>query len=555
MKSIFTSICFLIVSTIALPQPSWNQTVSKGNSTDRELCVKGNHGYEANTSGIICKALGDDRDTTFGIAGLVTTDFTLSDDVILSITLQPDGKIIATGASTDLSLRSAFAIARYNVDGSLDQSFGTDGKVTTYLGPGSDIPYAVILQPDRKILAAGTSFREGNPGGLDYDFAVVRYGPDGTLDTSFSHDGIQLISFSTSKDVARSMALQPDGKILLAGLGHESLYQYLSVVRLNSNGSIDSTFSSDGKIESYDGWSTANMIWVQPDDKILVSGTLQDANNVFHEFLARYNPDGSPDTSFSSDGIDTTAFRITAASFPDGGKIVSSGSLDNGNDEDMAIARFNPDGTLDGSFGANGISVIPIPGSNETIKYQLIQFDDKIILTGRSIVDTLSYVICAQYNPDGSLDTGFNQNGVMILNSDNSWSNYEMEDVRLQPNGKILAAGRSFNGTDWDFKLIRYLTSLELGTVEFAESKNSLWIYPNPITSGAMMEYTLKSRETINIQLSDLQGKTIKTFINNQNQEAGTHQQMIAFPDELAPGFYFITLSSVSGRVCIKIVK
>jgi len=217
----------------------------------------------------------------------VTTDFGGS-DYGFSVALQPDGKIVVAGyAGGD------FALARYNSDGALDTSFGSGGKVTTDFG-GSYHPdgFSVALQPDGKIVVAGYA------GG---DFALARYNSDGALDTSFGSGGKVTTDFGGS-DAGYSVALQPDGKIVVAGYAGLDF----ALARYNSDGALDTSFGTGGKVTTdfSGGRDVGYSVALQPDGKIVVAGY---AGVDFA--LARYNSDGALDTSFGSGGKVTTDFR------------------------------------------------------------------------------------------------------------------------------------------------------------------------------------------------------------------------------------------------------
>src|SRR4029079_2637604 len=186
-------------------------------------------------------------DTTFDGDGKLTTDFgaAFNNDVASAITVQPDGKILVAGSGSSFSAsNSDFAVARYNPDGSLDTSFAGVGKFTFGLGGFNDFASDVVLQPDGKILIAGTTFIDS---GSHSDFAVVRLNSDGSFDTTFDGDGRLITNLGLFDQVA-SLALQPDGKILVAGGTSTGAGFDFALVRYNSNGSLDTTFDGDGKL-------------------------------------------------------------------------------------------------------------------------------------------------------------------------------------------------------------------------------------------------------------------------------------------------------------------
>src|SRR6476659_154052 len=247
-----------------------------------------------------------DLDPTFSGDGKQTTDFGFGSGSAEATVRQPDGKIVVAGSTPGGDYR--FALARYNPDGSLDTSFSSDGKQTTDLG-GFDQANGVALQADGKIVVVG--FTGGG------DFALARYNSNGSLDTSFSGDGMQTTDFG-GNDQAKAVAVQGDGKIVVAGNGGPGG----AVARYNPNGSLDTSFSGDGKQTT--NFLSASGIALQGDGKIAVVGS---SGNDFG--LARYNANGSLDTSFSGDGKQTTDFggaeRATGVALQGDGKIDALG--------------------------------------------------------------------------------------------------------------------------------------------------------------------------------------------------------------------------------------
>lgn len=215
-------------------------------------------------------------DTTFGTAGLVTTDFGGSVDRAFAMALQPDGKLVVVGDAD-----ANFALARYNSNGSLDESFGAGGKVITSFG-GTDQAAGVILQPDGKIVVAGQTDT-----GLSIDFAVVRYMPDGSLDGAFGSGGRVTTNFlGNSDDLGSAVALQPDGKIVVGGSSEDNF----AVARYTPEGILDSTFGSEGKVTTnLGGEDLLHALALQPDGAIVAVGESAD-----HFALARYQAFAGP---------------------------------------------------------------------------------------------------------------------------------------------------------------------------------------------------------------------------------------------------------------------
>ncbi|MCC7067988.1 MAG: hypothetical protein IT523_05995, partial [Burkholderiales bacterium] len=240
--------------------------------------------------------------------------------------------------------------------GDLDTTFGAGfGMVRTAIGTGIDLGNAIALQPDGKIVVAGYCWN-----GSDYDFCLARYLANGTLDTSFGSGGTVITPIGSANDYGRAIALQPDGKIVVAGICRGASDQDVCLARYQANGSLDTSFNLTGKVISPIGSSgeSAQAIALQPDGKIVVAGRCYNGNNV--DFcLARYHPNGALDTSFDSDGkvitpIGSSSNSAGAIALQPDGKIVVAGRCDNGGNDDFCLARYQANGTLDTSFGSAG---------------------------------------------------------------------------------------------------------------------------------------------------------------------------------------------------------
>jgi uncharacterized delta-60 repeat protein len=399
-----------------------------------------------------------DLDTSFDTDGKVTTAIGAGNDFAYSIALQSDGKILVAGYS-DNGSNNDFAVVRYNANGSPDTSFGTDGKVTTAIGAQSDYAQSVALQSDGKIVVAGYSFIVGN-----YDFAVVRYNTNGSLDTSFGTDGKVTTAIGAGNDFAHSMALQSDGKIVVAGeiatgVGSDNF----AVVRYNTNGSLDTSFGTDGKVTTAIGAGSdlAYSMALQSDGKIVVVGS--SGNIINYGFaVVRYNTDGSLDTSFDTDGKVTTAIGAIgdvaySIDLQSDGKIVVAGTSYNGSSYDFAVVRYNTDGSLDTSFDTDG-KVTTAIGAIGDVAYSIdLQTDGKIVVAGTSYNGSNNDFAVVRYNTNGSLDTSFDTDGKVATaigaSSDSAYS------IALQSDGKIVVAGGSYNGSNDDFAVVRYIAS------------------------------------------------------------------------------------------------
>lgn len=375
-------------------------------------------------------------DSSFDNDGKCITAFGISTDTGSSLALQSDGKIVVAG-TTSTGINSSFAVLRHNADGTLDASFGNNGKLTTDITNERDYGYAVALQNDGKIVVAGASSNST-------DFAVARYNVDGTLDTSFDGDGKLITDFGGS-DTAFSVGLQSDGKLVAAGPSHKPDQVAFAVVRYQLDGSLDSSFDGDGMITTHIGSSdeSANSVALQRDGKIVVAGYVSDGSNP--DFgVARYNADGTLDLSFDGDGMLTTDIgngysRGSCVVVQNDGKIVVAGESGSYGNFDIAVARYNSEGTLDMSFDGDGMVATDFMGNDEYGSSVVLQPDGKIVVAGRSGTFKNYDFAMVRYNADGTLDRSFDGDGMLTTDFSGSDDNYF--SIALQNDGKIVVAG------------------------------------------------------------------------------------------------------------------
>jgi uncharacterized delta-60 repeat protein len=392
-------------------------------------------------------------DLSFGRAGVTTTDFGGNDDVASAIAVQADGKIVVAGFSDSVDPRYDFALARYNSDGTLDTTFGIDGLVTTGFFGYGDLAYALAIQPDGKIVAAGTAYLISGYS----DFALARYNKDGSLDHTFGDKGKITTDFYGGIDEVWGLAIQPDGKIIAAGRAISRITNDdFALARYNPDGSLDGTFGTGGKVvtDFFGKNDLASTLALQPDGCILAGGTVGDSVGDFRFFaLARYLSDGSLDRAFGGGKIATdiggTTNVASAVAVQKDGKIVLAGASLRSS-FDFALVRYGWDGVIDSGFGEGGLVTADFGGTDAAYA-MAIQGNGKIVIAGRAME---GFFALARYNDDGSIDHTFGVEGKMTIGFG---GNSEAKAIAIQSDGKLLAAGRVYDQTTRsDFALVRY---------------------------------------------------------------------------------------------------
>ncbi len=422
----------------------------------------------------------------------VTPSTSIDTDQALGMALQADGKMILVGAvQIDAYGNYDFGVTRLNSDGSLDTTFGTNGKKTIsfdlggldangHLSLDQDIATCVAIQADGKIVVGGYAQRDGFG---NFDFAVVRLNTDGSLDTTFSSDGKAVVAFDYGgggDDRATGVAIQADGKIVLVGYCQkESLGDNdIALARLKTDGSLDTSFTGDGR--KYIGFNNSGAgddrgaaVKVQPDGSIVVVGYAQASGAGNDDFaIARVTPNGTLDRSFSSDGKKTIAFnlggtgndRATSLALQADGAIVVGGTASSTQgDGDFAITRIKKNGSMDKSFSGDGRKTVDFnlgASLEDQATGVAIQADGKIVLGGLAQVSaTGDFDFAAtRLTTDGELDTSFSTDGKKSIpfnmgGSDNDVAN----GLVIQSDGKIVLFGHSLrtDPANTDFAVAR----------------------------------------------------------------------------------------------------
>ena len=388
-------------------------------------------------------------DASFGPGGKVTTPST---GIANAVALQSDGKIVTAGGP--------FTLTRHNPDGSIDAGFGTNGKVTTAFGSGSGLANDVAVQGDGKIVVAGsTRARAGFSN--DDDFALRRYNPDGSLDTTFGTGGIVSTDFAALADSVTAVAIQSDGKIVVAGQAQGPSGTDLGLARYNADGSLDATFGINGKLitDVAGGFDFTSAMRLQPDGAIVVLAriSLAGSNVIGTQALVRYSTSGSLDAAFGTGGkvIGGGNAPVNAMALQGDGSILVAGSINAGSSSSaFGLMRFFSNGSVDSAFGT--VSTAFFTSGNGTIgRGVAVQSDGRIVLIGEAASGASSTfdLAIARYDANGSLDNTFGTGGKLLV--DFFGGTDSAGDVVVQADGKIVIAGTARNGGSSEFALVR----------------------------------------------------------------------------------------------------
>ncbi|MFZ1799202.1 MAG: T9SS type A sorting domain-containing protein [Chitinophagaceae bacterium] len=378
-------------------------------------------------------------DPTFGDGGTVVVEKPFFNGISL---IQTDGKIIL------LSLGSV--LDRFNADGTYDETFGKHGRVT--------------LNFDKKLYSENNSFALQNDGKIvcnGYYYAdngniysgVFRCNPDGSIDSSFGTNGMDSIRID-NLNFGTGIVIQPDGKIVVSGDTRKSFYEDTKtfIYRLMPNGGLDPSFGEEGIVINKHSLdiNSAGLV-IRPDGKLVIGSTYNTYDYTLSYQLESFNADGSIDNSFGVKGIAKFIFgenqtvywasQMRNLVLQEDGKIVCAGTSGIGKNE-MALCRFNENGTIDAGFGENGGIITSLENTNEVYNFDLdLQPDGKILTCGGALIAfSFSEIVICRYQDNGQLDPEFGNSGITVVSSD--IMNVSTQSIHYLNDGKILATGQ-----------------------------------------------------------------------------------------------------------------
>ncbi len=454
-------------------------------------------------------------DSCFGTDGIVITDLGQNHDYGNSVHIQEDGKIVGTGQSNNGGQSSSsFALIRYNSDGSLDESFGSNGFVLTPNGASE----ASILQPDQKIILSGY---HGTDLLSSTAFALLRYNANGSLDPSFGTNGKVATSFGNFIHRGTGVVVQPDGKIVQSGSLRNEVTKFI-LLRFETDGTPDSTFGEDGRVTiDVPDFGATHTLVCQTDGKLIVGGRLRNGSSMDFVMM-RYDSNGTIDPTFGTNGVvftDVGGHNESEACIKllPSGKILLTGRVDlSGETRDFWLLRYNSDGSLDNTFATNGIARTDL-GHDDISILTIPLSSGKIIVGGWTYPDaTEKNIGIVRYNENGSVDSTFGTDGIIITsasdNPDYCWWGAEQND------GKFVLFGATdglpappFNR---NFLILRYSTEgCGISGIDNPVSTEELFkFYPNPASENLHIEYNQKlTQGSISLTIIDALGQTVSS--------------------------------------------
>jgi uncharacterized delta-60 repeat protein len=485
-------------------------------------------------------------DVTFNGTGKVVYDKD-NIDLYQDVKVQPDGKIIAAGTYMTPTYSAGIEVTRYMPDGTFDPTFGTGGHYD-YFGMTESGAYKCLIDTNGKILICGYT--------TDYTLwtmLLIRLNADGTPDPSFGANGIVTQDIGNGEDVAYAMALQEDGKILVAGYSQDLNYLNAPVVvRFTDAGLLDNTFGTGGvaTVPVTESDNDFSAVSVQPDGKIMAAGHISNGLSWFSLLVARFDQDGILDPGYGTNGVVNLNLGNVDDEFYDmqltenkeailTGFTVTQGDLY----YHLLLMKFDSTGQPVTTFGNNGIVIsgdVPYTFGDALV----LQTDGKILVagcTGELLPSNNDWALW-RFNQDGSPDPDFGTNGLVTTeffgNADEALGIALFED-------KIILAGKTRNAANkLDFAVARYLNDIGVSIAENTDIQN-FKISPNPVKRNGTVNlvFELTQAGNIPVELVNFSGNTIKSF-QTGTRTAGSHLLQFVMPENVSEGIYFVRIGT-----------
>jgi uncharacterized delta-60 repeat protein len=497
-------------------------------------------------------------DNSYDADGIATTisagNKTGGFDEAKSVLVQPDSKIIGVG-TYQASASDGVVVARYTTAGLPDNTFGDAGKFLLLLPFQFELSSAA-LQSDGKILVLCSYFNLFD----SEDLMLIRVNANGTLDNTFGTAGRLVINLpGNGIDQALGLVIQTDGKIVMTANSTPDLNTYTRyLLRYNSNGTPDNTFGTAGFVTEpqflaeQDSDNSRQRLVLQPDGKILLCGTADGGTNT-HMGVKRYNTNGTPDASFNSGNVAVADFagapdNASAVTVQPDGKILVGGATSVSSNIKMAAARFNANGTLDNTFDTDG-KVIVNAGNFTECNSIAVQADGKILLGGINTTTNSRYFYVARLNTNGGIDNTFGGSGTVSVDAPAAKFD-RCEAMKLQTDGKILLAGSSLNALN--FAVYRLLNDVSTSVPSFNSPLHKINVTPNPVQDILVLNAKDIDNGTYYLRISSIDGR----ILLSQSTMVSNRQLQLTVPVAGWPaGTVLVELVNKNERKTIKVLK
>ena len=476
-----------------------------------------------------------------------------------AIEVQEDGRIVALGYTQGADDSGYPVLARYMPDGTPDNSFNGNGKMISST-PG--YAQSLVIQPDGKIIVPFSIY-----GDSERLIGLSRFNTDGSPDNSFDTDGIVTSSFGVPYLSLKAIVLQPDGKIVIGGyVGYDGdPFDQFLVARYWPDGTPDETWDEDGIVTTKVGesWTDLKSLLIQPDGKILAIGYA--VYDEYEDFaVVRYNTNGSPDEGFGDHGeahlhfSDKDDEAVGGGLLPDGRIVLGGEAYDNATGKTIfAAGRLNANGTPDNTFHGDGMAILAATNYGGGARHMLLQPDGKVMVGGYANLNANgsggSDMTIVRFTDNGIADITFSDDGVKVYEDGINISS-EIQAMAFQQDGKVVTTGYSRVDALNTLRVSRILTDVTLAANDPELSVKNMSVYPNPVAEEINIEFELDRSEKVKIYLCDIEGKLVQPLVPSKLMSAGHHQERFTLR-QLVAGSYFINVETERGTKTVMVVS
>lgn len=481
-------------------------------------------------------------DATFGSGGKVALQLGGVATNAFALVVAPDGKVVVAGQT---GVPAKPMVMRFLVNGTPDPDFGTGGAIILPLAANVSGEFrAVLLDAQGRILAAGSQGPSGIGGIGERDGLLARFNSNGTLDNTFGTSGTAVVNLSNGVlgDVIRAIALDAQGRIVVCGEANQdpgnSFLADLVVARYTSSGALDNGFGSGGKFipdlgpaqeRGYD-------VQVRPDNMIVVAGTRTLQPGSENYLTLQVTENGTLATNWGNNGVREVSWgslsdRLASMALAPDGSVIMGGTAMSAGPQGFGVAKLDPTGNLDQSFGQAGQSYFSPTTTDHYGGFVELQPDGLILLGGSGVFGGSTFdLMLFRRLPQGAPDPSFGTDGLLVIDFQNS--SESMGAIALAPDGKVVVAGTANIAGQQHLALARVITGIEVGVPENAPP--ALRLFPNPVPAGTALRLEGIDDPTVQPTVRDLLGRAIPVPV--QRHSTGYLLDVSA----LAPGRYFV---------------
>jgi uncharacterized delta-60 repeat protein len=483
-------------------------------------------------------------DTAFADAGQIVWNYQSYIDAPKALLRRPTGGYVIAAGSQAAGAADYTAVA-FTSTGYLETGYGVGGVASGTVGYPANYCEAAVIQSDGGVVLAGRTHDEQSipKSGI----SAIKFDKFGKRDNAFGSGGVIYINDEDVNLGATALALQSDGKIILAGYKQDGVYTSALLARFFANGRIDEAFGQNGIADASAGFQKNGIATIicQTDGKLLGIGGSSNDNVTYNMSAIRLDAIGARDGTYGVSGkvfieFGKNSSAARALEQPDG-KVLLAGHVEGIAGQDIALARLHANGTIDSSFGTHGRVVLQLDSMYEYCGGLVQRSSGRIIVIGHTARAGATNCLLYFLKPDGSLDPNYGINGRLIFNFEEPSEGFA---AGMLVNDKLVVAGSiAMPKTGQDVFLSRIILGADLGVLEKDERAQSFDVFPNPIRTETSIQYSLPHSDRLTLSLIDMRGERVLNFLVDEFRQDGSHTERLTLTERLPKGAYWLVFN------------